>query len=75
MVCFNCKVSIQGKEIHNKEYKSLKEISSELGLTYQQVADYSVGRVKKRSTNNFIYHPSIQITKIKNKDDELVIAS
>ena len=65
MVCFNCKVSINGNILHDKQYKTLKEISDELNLSYQQVADYSAKRVKRRQTNNFIYYPQVEITKIK----------
>lgn len=65
MVCFNCKVSINGNILHDKQYKTLKEISNELNLSYQQVADYSANRVKRRQTNNFIYYPQVEITKIK----------
>ena len=65
MVCFNCKVSINGNILHEKTYDTLKEISKELNLSYQQVADYSANRVKRRNTNNFIYYPQVEITKIK----------
>ena len=64
MTIFNCKVEINGEEHHNKDYKSLKEISNELKLSYQQVADLSINRVKRRTTNNFIFHPIITISKV-----------
>ena len=32
MTIFNCRVEINGEEHHNKDYKSLKEISNELKL-------------------------------------------
>ena len=42
-----------------KEFKSLKEISIELGLTYQQVADLS-SRSTKKEYQKFKYYPKDQ---------------
>lgn len=64
---FICKVMINGEIHHEKEYKSLRDICNELNLSYQQVADYSSKRVKRRQTNNFIFHPVVSIDKIKNE--------
>lgn len=61
---FLCKVIINGNIAHEKVYTRLKEISDDLKLSYQQVADYSCGRIRKRQTNNFIYHPKIEIIKL-----------
>ena len=46
-----------------KEFKSLKEISIELGLTYQQVADLS-SRSTKKEYQKFKYYPKIVIQRI-----------
>ena len=48
----------------NKEFNSLTELSNELGLTYQQVADISVGRFRKSDKNIFKYQPQIKIQKL-----------
>jgi hypothetical protein len=61
---FICKVCVGDTELHSKEYKTLKEIAEDLGLTYQQIADISVGRMKKFSRGGFKYQPSIEIQKI-----------
>jgi hypothetical protein len=61
---FNCEVVINGQIVHSKQYKRLSEICEALGMNYQQVADYSAGRVKKRATNTFIYHPEVKISKL-----------
>tara|TARA_R100000654_G_scaffold26188_1_gene49713 strand:- start:3102 stop:3314 length:213 start_codon:yes stop_codon:yes gene_type:complete len=54
--------------IHQHQYKNLKEISKELGMTYQQVADINCGRFKpKYISKNFIYQPEITIERIKNE--------
>ena len=50
---FNCKIYHDIGEntamtLHNKDYKCLKEISEDLGLTYQQVADLSSRKEKKK---------------------------
>tara|TARA_R110000824_G_scaffold72923_1_gene185866 strand:+ start:386 stop:595 length:210 start_codon:yes stop_codon:yes gene_type:complete len=64
---FLCVVSINDNELHKKEYKTLKDISDELNLTYQQVADLSVGRPNKFMNNKFKYSPIITIEKISNQ--------
>lgn len=55
----------QGDEIlHNKEYTTLKDASSDLGLTYSQICELGPnGRCKKKSLN-FKFMPNIHITKI-----------
>jgi hypothetical protein len=61
---FICKVCVGDTELHNQEYKTLKEIADALGLTYQQAADISVGRYKKFMKGGFKYQPNIEIQKI-----------
>tara|TARA_R110000823_G_C15787873_1_gene485815 strand:+ start:368 stop:559 length:192 start_codon:yes stop_codon:yes gene_type:complete len=51
--------------LHNKDYKCLKEIGEDLGLTYQQVADLS-SRKDKKKYQQFKYFPNIEITRIIN---------
>lgn len=46
-----------------KEFKTLKDIANELGLTYAQVADFSSRRPKK-NYKNFKYFPKIEINRI-----------
>ena len=65
---FNCQVIINGDIVHSKQYSRLTEICEALGMNYQQVADYSAGRVKKRKTNTFIYHPQVIISKLPKSD-------
>ena len=50
---YNCKIfhtlgDSTSMTLHNKDYKCLKEISEDLGLTYQQVADLSSRKQKKK---------------------------
>ena len=63
---FICKVCVGETELHSGEYKTLKEIAEELSLTYQQVADISVGRYKKFNKGSFKYQPQVSIQKISN---------
>ncbi len=49
--------------IFDKDFKSLKDISEELGLTYQQVADLS-SRKKRKKYQEFKYFPKISIIRI-----------
>jgi hypothetical protein len=48
----------------NKEYKNLKELSTELGLTYNQVADISSNKKNVKKYHEFKYFPKIEIEKI-----------
>mgnify|MGYP003677743078 CR=1 FL=1 len=50
--------------LHNQDYKCLKDISADLGLTYQQVADLSSRRERKKY-QEFKFFPKIEITRIK----------
>ena len=62
---FNCKVYHNDNNIlHNEDYKCLKDIAEDLGLTYQQVADLS-SRKEKRKYQEFKYFPKIEILRIK----------
>jgi len=68
---YNCKIyhtigDSTSMTLHNKDYKCLKDISEDLGLTYQQVADLS-SRKQKKKYQQFKYFPEIKITKIHNE--------
>jgi hypothetical protein len=52
--------------LHNKDYKCLKDISEDIGLTYQQVADLS-SRKEKKKYQQFKYFPEIKIVKVKDE--------
>lgn len=47
----------------DRKFKTLKEISNELGLTYQQVADLS-SRKTKKEYQKFKCYPKIEIQRI-----------
>ena len=66
---FNCKIyhdigENTGVTLHNQDYKCLKDIANELGLTYQQVADLS-SRKDKQKYRQFKFFPKIEITRVK----------
>jgi len=62
---FNCKIYHDENNIlHYQEYKCLKDIANDLGLTYQQVADLS-SRKEKRKYQEFKFFPKIEINRIK----------
>ena len=66
---FNCKIYHDIGEntcmpLHNQDYKSLKDIAIDLGLTYQQVADLS-SRKEKKKYQDFKFFPKIEINRIK----------
>jgi len=61
---FICKVCVGETELHSGEYKTLREIATELSLSYQQVADISVGRYKRFNKGTFKYQPQVSIQKI-----------
>jgi hypothetical protein len=69
---YNCKIyhnigESTSMTLHNQDYNCLKDISEDLGLTYQQVADLS-SRKEKKKYQQFKYFPNIEITKIRNKN-------
>ena len=71
---FNCKVYQEcgsaSMTLMNQDFKNLKEIAEELGLTYQQVADIS-SRGGMKNYQKFKYYPKILIQRIpKNKSNE-----
>jgi len=65
---FDCKiyVIINEEKVYmlDKQFKNLKLIAEELGITYQQVADLSSRKEIKKYTK-FKFFPNIEITKIK----------
>tara|TARA_R100000278_G_scaffold47110_1_gene40843 strand:+ start:361 stop:579 length:219 start_codon:yes stop_codon:yes gene_type:complete len=66
---FNCKIYYDigentGVTLHNQDYKCLKDIAQDIGLTYQQVADLSSRREKKKY-QEFKFFPKIEINRIK----------
>jgi predicted DNA-binding ribbon-helix-helix protein len=68
---YNCKIyhsigDITSMTLHNQDYKCLKDIAEDLGLTYQQVADLS-SRKEKKKYQQFKFFPEIKITKIQNE--------
>ena len=65
---YNCKIyhtigENTSMTLHNQDYKCLKDISEDLGLTYQQVADLS-SRKDKKKYQQFKYFPNIEIKRI-----------
>jgi len=68
---FNCTITQQNIELHNKNYLTLKEISDDIGLSYGIVANISCNRKPNKCSNNFIYFPKIQITKLEMDYNEL----
>tara|TARA_R110000796_G_scaffold128027_1_gene243435 strand:+ start:190 stop:408 length:219 start_codon:yes stop_codon:yes gene_type:complete len=70
---YNCKIyhnigDNTSMTLHNRDYKSLNDIANDLGLTYQQVADLSSRRVKKKY-QQFKFFPKIDITRIKKESN------
>jgi hypothetical protein len=61
---FNCKITQQGVELHNKDYLNLKDIANDIGLSYNIVANISCNRKPNKKTSDFIYFPKVEITKI-----------
>ena len=63
---YRCIVLLEDKELHNQLYKSYQDISDDLNLTYQQVADISIQRTNGCAFNNnkFKYAPQIMIEKL-----------
>ena len=62
-LCYTCAVRIGTTLLHSRNYPTLSEIAKDLGLTYSQVADISIGRSKKFESK-FKYQPQIVIKQI-----------
>jgi len=64
---FNCKIYHELGEssltIFDRDFKSLREIAIELGLSYQQVADLS-SRITRPKYQQFKFFPKIDISRI-----------
>jgi hypothetical protein len=61
--CYCCEVSINDTLLMPmREFKTLKDIAEDLGMTYNQIADISCGRVVKKY--KFKFMPSIVIHKL-----------
>tara|TARA_R110002110_G_scaffold387398_1_gene599265 strand:- start:153 stop:374 length:222 start_codon:yes stop_codon:yes gene_type:complete len=70
---FNCKIyhnigDSTSMTLHNRDYNCLKDIANDIGLTYQQVADLS-SRKEKKKYQEFKYFPKIEITRIKKESN------
>ena len=60
---YSCEVSINNTILMPlTEFKTLKDIANELGMTYSQITDINSGRVSKKY--NFKFMPNIKIKKI-----------
>ena len=65
---FVVEIKFNDNIIHTDKYRSLREIATELGMTYQQVADINCGRFNPKFINkDFLYQPKIIIQRIKNE--------
>ena len=67
--CFNCKITQNDVELHNHDYKSLKDIADDIGLSYPIVADIHTGRRKNNKRKQFKFQPNIEITRIRKEDE------
>lgn len=72
---YNCKIyhnlgDSTSMTLHNKDYKCLKDMSEDLGLTYQQVADLS-SRKEKKKYQQFKFFPNIEIVRLKKNIDTI----
>jgi hypothetical protein len=65
---FIVEIKFNDNIIHTDKYRSLREIATELGMTYQQVADINCGRFNPKFINkDFLFQPKIIIQRIKNE--------
>ena len=65
---FNCKIyhSDTNYVLMNQEFDNLTDLAKSLGLTYNQVADISSKKKRKKDYRCFKYFPTIEINKIYN---------
>lgn len=70
---YNCCIHFMGKEIHNKKYASLKQMSNDIDIPYHTLTDVFEGR--RCSYNKFKdrkFFPTINITRICEIEDVLI---
>ena len=53
----------------NEEFDNLTDLAKSLGLTYNQVADISSKKKRKKDYRCFKYFPTIEINKIYNNNN------
>tara|TARA_B110001469_G_C9529773_1_gene263377 strand:- start:571 stop:750 length:180 start_codon:yes stop_codon:yes gene_type:complete len=51
-------------ELHNHDYKTLKDLAEDIGLSYNIIADMHSGRRKENKRKQFKFQPKIEITRI-----------
>ena len=66
---FVVEIKFNDNIIYSNHYKTLRDIAnSNLGMTYQQVADINCGRFNPTYINkDFLFQPEIIIQRIKNE--------
>tara|TARA_R110002110_G_scaffold54567_2_gene156484 strand:+ start:966 stop:1208 length:243 start_codon:yes stop_codon:yes gene_type:complete len=74
--CFNCKITQNHIVLHDEDYKTLKDISTDIGLSYNIIADISSKRKVNKKYSDFKFLPKIEIkrldkTKIIESNDKL----
>ena len=62
--CFNCTITQNEMELHNQDYKSLKDLAEDIGLSYNIIADLHSGRRKENKRKDFRFQPKIEISRI-----------
>ena len=72
--CWKLEVMNQNASLFTGEYSTLKEISNELGMSYNQIVELSSGRKKQPKGR---YDTSYKFTKLKkgdklNDDEEII---
>ena len=70
--CFNCKIHLNGDLIHDVDYVTLKDISNDIGLSYNIIADISSQRKKNHAYKNFKYQPQVDIQRINKNVKKLI---
>jgi len=62
--CWSVKITQGDIELHNKEYKTLREAGDDMGLTYSQICELGPNGRNKKKSIRFKYMPTIVIEKI-----------
>tara|TARA_R110000822_G_scaffold108763_1_gene238387 strand:- start:26 stop:262 length:237 start_codon:yes stop_codon:yes gene_type:complete len=62
--CFNCKITQNDVVLHDEDYKTLKDISTDIGLSYNIIADISSKRKVNKKYSDFKFLPKIEIKRL-----------
>ncbi len=63
-LCWNCKVIVNNNELLNKNYRTLKDIGTDLGMSYSQIFELAPKGRRSKTIPKSKYTPQYIISKL-----------